>query len=68
MQVDIIADGKVFISTGNIAPGQMIKEAKPDIKLSVGEYRAIAMISAIDPVSGQKLDTVKQNISVVIKG
>ena len=67
MQADIIIDGDVFLSTGNIAPGQIIKKAKPDIKISVGEYEAVAYISAIDPNSGAKLDTVKQNISVIIK-
>ena len=67
MRAQILVDDKVFLSTGNIAPGQIIKEAKPDIKLSAGEYKATAMISAIDPNTGKELDTVEQNISVVIK-
>ena len=67
MRAKILIEDEVFLSTDNIAPGQIIKEAKPDIKLSAGKYRATAMISAIDPATGKELDTVEQNISVVIK-
>ena len=67
MQAEIMVDEIVFLSTGNIAPGQIIKEVKPDIEISAGEYEAVAYISAIDPNNGKKLDTVKQNISVIIK-
>ena len=67
MRAEILIDDKVFLATGNIAPGQIIKEAKPDIKISAGKYKATAIISAIDPNTGKELDSVEQNISVAIK-
>ena len=67
MSLEIVVKDKAFLSTGNIAPGQMIKEAKPDIEISKGEYKAVAMISAVDSQNGNIIDTVMQNISVTIK-
>ncbi len=68
MYLEIKTDDELVLRTGNIAPGQMIKEAKLDIELSKGEYQATAYIYAVDPESYKTAGMVTQPITIKING
>ena len=67
MYLEIVVDDKVALKTGNIAPGQIIKEVKLDTELSKGEYAAVAYIYAVDPESFKTVGVVTQPITINIK-
>lgn len=59
--------GEVVLRTGSILPGQMIKKAALDEKLSAGNYKAIAHICAVDAQSSALVGVIKQPITIVVK-
>lgn len=59
--------GEVVLRTGSILPGQMIKKAALDEKLSAGNYKAIAHICAVDAQSGTLVGVLEQPITIVVK-
>ena len=67
MYIEIKVDDKTVMKTGNIAPGQIIKQAELDKKLSKGEYSAVAYIYAVDPESYNTVGVVTQPITIKIK-
>ena len=67
MYLEIVVDDEQVLKTGNIAQGQIIKEAKLDVKLSKGEYNATAYIYAVDPESYNTVGVVTQPITIKIK-
>jgi len=67
MQLELVCGDETVLKTGNIAPGQIIKEVKLDIELSKGEYDATAYIYAVDPESYKTVGMVTQPITINIK-
>jgi len=67
MYLEIKANDETVLKTGNLAPGQIIKEVKLDIELSKGEYNAVAYIYAVDPESYKTVGVVTQPITIKIK-
>ena len=67
MYIEIKVDEKIVLKTGNIAPGQVIKEVRLDKKLSKGEHAATAYIYAVDPESYNTVGVVTQPITIKIK-
>lgn len=59
--------GEVVLRTGSLLPGQMIKKAALDESLSVGDYKAIANICAVDAQSGALAGVLKQPVTIVVK-
>ena len=59
--------GEVVLRTGSILPGQMIKKAALDEKLSAGDYKAIAQIGAVDAQSGTLVGVLEQPETIVVK-
>lgn len=59
--------GEVILRTGSILPGQMIKKAALDEKLSAGDYKAIAHICAVDLQSGALIGLLEQPVTIVVK-
>lgn len=59
--------GEVVLHTGNLLPGQMIKKAALDERLSAGNYKAVANICALDAESGVLLGILEQPVTIVVK-
>ncbi|WMJ84048.1 hypothetical protein ACS3UN_13290 [Oscillospiraceae bacterium LTW-04] len=59
--------GEVVLRTGSILPGQMIKRAALDEKLSAGDYKAIANLCAVDAQNGTLAGVLEQPVTIVVK-
>ena len=59
-------DEKIF-ETKKIRPNQNIKEAKLDVTLAKGDYRAIAHFFATDPESGKNVGDANVEITISIQ-
>ncbi|MFV0497725.1 MAG: hypothetical protein ACK5L0_06130 [Candidatus Fimivivens sp.] len=59
--------GDVVLRTGAVLPGQMIKKAALDEKLSSGNYKAIANLCAVDAQNGKLAGVLEQPVTIVVK-
>lgn len=67
LELTLEESNEVVLRTGALLPGQMIKAAALDEKLSPGDYKAVASLCAIDAESGASAGRVTQPVTIVVK-
>ena len=67
LEIVLEENNQVIFRSGYLRPGQQIKKAPLDVKLTQGTYRASAHIWAIDAVSLDLLDLFEEPLEINIK-
>lgn len=69
MTVEIVREdnGETVYKSGLINPGYFVENAKLDVALEKGVYKAVAVFTAYDPETRQEMGTAGANINLMIK-